>query len=315
MLAVRVLQEQRFEVDALNVSTPFECCQARAAQAAKELGIPLTALRVDDDYLEVLRKPAHGYGKAVNPCIDCRIYMMKMARCLMEQREASIVISGEILGQRPMSQKRRDLMLIARDSGLEDRLLRPLCARLLPPTLSEREGLVDRTKLYGFSGRGRRQLARLAQQLGVRRKSGPSTGCSLTEPSFAPRVYDLMQHVPQATRWEFEVLSAGRHIRLDKRTKVVLGRNKEDNETIRGFAKQKDGAAAALLEPIDFPGPTALVIGSADEETLRYVGAMILQYSRRTDPSGTVALRVVCGNRTSQMAAYYDEAVRFAVPL
>ena len=143
MLAVRVMLEQGIEVEAVNFQTIFTCCRETAAQAAHELGVPLTIISQRDDYLELIRKPRYGYGKGANPCVDCRIYMFELARQLADERDAELVVSGEVLGQRPMSQKRRDLGIIAHQSGLEDRLLRPLSARLLPPTRAERAGMVE----------------------------------------------------------------------------------------------------------------------------------------------------------------------------
>ncbi len=178
MLAIRVLQEQGVEVEALNFQTLFTCCQGQAAQAASELGVRLSVLSTDDSYLDLIRRPQHGYGRGANPCVDCRIYMFRAAARWMAETAADMVISGEIVGQRPMSQKKRDLAVIARRCGLEDRLLRPLSAKLLPPTLPERTGLIDRQRLYAFSGRSRKGLIELARQLGFSRIPQPSSGCA-----------------------------------------------------------------------------------------------------------------------------------------
>ena len=139
MLAIRLMQEQGIEVEAINFKTIFTCCQDTAAKAARDLGVRLTIIGQEDDYLDLVRKPMFGYGKGANPCIDCRIYMFERARLAMDQLGASFVVSGEVLGQRPKSQKRRDLEIIAFHSDLEDLLLRPLSAKLLPPTRPERE--------------------------------------------------------------------------------------------------------------------------------------------------------------------------------
>ena len=240
MLSLRILQEQGLEVEALNVRTIYACCRATAAQTAVAMGARLTVLSVGDDYLDVIRNPLYGYGKGVNPCIDCRIYMCRMAKQFMQEVGACVVATGEILGQRPMSQKRDHLRVIARRSGLEGRLLRPLSAKLLEPTVTEREGSIDRQRLYDFNGRGRKRLIELAHLLGVPQIPSPSTGCALTEPLFAPRVRDLMQHDPLAVRWDFELLSYGRHLRFDVQTKVVIGRNASENAALRSFALRED---------------------------------------------------------------------------
>ena len=289
MLSVRIMQAQGFDVEALNVRTIYSCCRATAAQAAVAWGARLTVISVGDDYLEVIRNPSYGYGKGVNPCIDCRIYMCRMAGRLMKELGACVVATGEIVGQRPMSQKRHQLDLIARRSGLEGRLLRPLSAKLLRPTAVELEGLVDRQKLYDFNGRGRRQLIALAEKLGIAESGiaeipSPSTGCALTEPSFATRVRDLMQSTPGAVRWDFELLSHGRHFRFDRRTKIVLGRSANENATLRLFAVREDAPQAALLVPENFPGPEALVVGQPRGSALRFAGALMLRYAPRADP-------------------------------
>ncbi len=230
-------------------------------------------LDVGEDYLDLIRSPRHGYGRAVNPCVDCRIHMAKMARRMMENLGACVVISGEVLGQRPMSQKRCDLEVIAHESGLDGRLLRPLSAKQLAPTIPEREGLVDRDRLYGFSGRGRTKLMALARQLGLRVFAQPSTGCALTEESFAPRVRDLMRFSPSATTWDFELLNVGRHIRLDESTKAVVGRNAEENAVLRSFAARADASESARIEPEGFAGPDVLLVGEPSEPSLRLAGA------------------------------------------
>jgi tRNA-specific 2-thiouridylase len=284
MLAVRILQEQGFEVEALNVRTVFECCQRRAARGAAQLGARLTVLSVADDYVELIRSPRYGYGKGVNPCIDCRIYMCTMAKRFMEEAGACVVITGEVLGQRPMSQRRWQLEAIERTSGLDGRLLRPLSAKLLPPTMPEREGLIDREKLYDFNGRGRRRLIALGRQLGIREVPQPSTGCALTEVTFAPRVRDLMTFHPEAARWDFELLSVGRHLRFDAHTKVVVGRNAEENAMLEGFFERADAPEAARLHPEGFLGPDVLVLGKVTDEAIEFAGALVLRFSRRFDP-------------------------------
>jgi hypothetical protein len=289
MLAVRVVQVQGLRVHALYVRTLFQCCQTPAARAASELGVPLTIAPADDDYIERIRRPAYGYGKAVNPCIDCRIAMFRVGKRLMDEIGAQMVVSGEILGQRPMSQKRLDLAVIARDSGLEGQLLRPLSAKLLPPTAVELAGLVDRNRLYAMHGRSRKPLLDLAGQLGIVAKSfGSSAGCALAQRSFAPRVRDLMEFSPRAGRWDFELLRVGRHARIDPETKLVLGRNEAENGAIEGFFRRPDARFSALICPHEFDGPHALVIGPIPEAMLELAGALILRYAGR--PATALAL-------------------------
>ncbi|HID76805.1 MAG TPA: hypothetical protein EYP56_12515 [Planctomycetaceae bacterium] len=283
-LAIRILQEQGFQIEALNIRTTFDCCRVPAAQAAQSLGVNLTVLSVGDDYIDLLRHPRYGYGKGMNPCVDCRIYMARMAKRLMDEVGACVVITGEILGQRPMSQKRPDLANIERHSGLEGRLLRPLSAQLLPPTIPEQEGLIDRQRLYGFRGRSRGPLIELARRYGLSEIPPPSTGCALTEVSFAPRVRDLVERDQGAGRWDFELLNVGRHFRLDPDVKAVVGRNEAENASLEIYFRQAPPGRAAYVRPHNFVGPDVLLSGLVSAKAVRLAGALILRYSKRYDP-------------------------------
>jgi tRNA-uridine 2-sulfurtransferase len=201
----------------------------------------------------------------------------------MDQVDASFVISGEVVGQRPMSQKRRDLDIIARDAGLEDLLLRPLSAKLLPPTLPERLGIIDREQLYGIEGRSRKGLIELAHQYGFKEIPQPSTGCALTEPLFANKVRDLIDLSPEARQWDFELLRVGRHFRYDSQSKVVIGKDESQNEHLRRMATQERASECCLLEPENFPGPTALITGPTSDEVLDFAAGLILRYSKSYD--------------------------------
>ncbi len=301
-LAVCVMKEQGVKIDALHVRTMFEGENHIAEKTAESLGIGFTVKTFDDDYIDILKKPRHGFGSAVNPCIDCRIHMLRMARRMMEQSGADFVISGEVLGQRPMSQKRVDFHIVEKSSGLTGRLLRPLSAKLLPPTTAEIEGLVDRDRLHAFSGRGRTELLALAEKYAVEDAPTPSSGCRLTEKSFAPRVRDLMRFFPAAGRWDYEILNVGRHIRIDENRKIVVGRRKEDNAAIRRFAARGDRPKIAHIEPESFLGADALLLGHVDEEGIALAAALVVGYSRRADPDrGSPTVRVTDANGVRQM--------------
>jgi tRNA U34 2-thiouridine synthase MnmA/TrmU len=282
ILAIRILQEQGIEVEALNFRTMFACCQETASQAAAQLGVRLSVIGAEDEYLDVIRKPQFGYGRGVNPCIDCRIYMFERSRTFMEEVGASMVVSGEVLGQRPKSQKRIDLEIIARHSGLEGQLLRPLSAKLLPATIPELDGEVDRERLYDFSGRSRKGLIALAREFGLKDHEipSPSTGCTLTEPNFAPRVRDLIQIQPRNSAWDFELLKSGRHIRYTDDTKMVVGRNQTDNDMLEYLAAREDARVSAVMRPKNFTGPVVFVIGAADASALEFAGGLIMRYSK-----------------------------------
>lgn len=282
-LAVRLMQLQDIAVEAFTFTTIFECCKQDATRAAHELGVPLTVLEQDDDYLDVIKHPRYGYGRGANPCVDCRIHMLRLAWRLGQKTGASFVVTGEVLGQRPMSQKRHDLTVVERASGLQGLLLRPLSATLLSPTVPELEGVVDRQRLHGFSGKSRKPLIALGHELGIHELPQPSTGCALTERPFGDRVFDLLEHKPDATRWDFELLKIGRHFRLDADTKAVLGRDLEQNEQLRQIATVPGRSACVLVHPL-FPGPDALVVGELNPDRLRRTGFLILRFSKHHRP-------------------------------
>jgi tRNA-uridine 2-sulfurtransferase len=313
MLAVRLMQEQGLEVEALNFRTTFTCCQNTAARAAHELGIRLSVIAEEEDYLDLIRRPKYGYGRGANPCVDCRIYMFERARRYMQQREALCVVSGEVLGQRPMSQKRRDLMLIARQAGLEGRLLRPLSARLLPPTLPEASGAIDRRQLFDFAGRSRKPLIELARQLGLKSIPSPSTGCALTEPQFAAKVHDLVRIDLGNTSWDFDLLKTGRHVRLDRQTKVIVGRREAENRQLEAMFGASDSRAEALVWPENFRGPAALVCGPPTDAALEFAAGLVLRYGTSEVDAPRVHVRRRAGEHV--LAAVESLPVREAVPL
>jgi hypothetical protein len=279
ILAIRLMQEQDIEVEALNFKTVFTCCQDQAGQSARTLGVSLTVIGQEDDYLDLVREPKFGYGKGANPCVDCRIYMFEKAKRYMEQIGADFIISGEVVGQRPMSQKRRELDVISYHSRLDDLLLRPLSAKLLPPTLPERKGWVDREKLQRFYGRSRKGLIRLARRLNVEDIPSPSTGCALTEPRFARKVFDLIQSPGATDRWNFELLKFGRHFRFDLDTKVVVGRHEAENDHLKYMHELPEAGSSVMLFPNNFPGPRTLVIGPASDASIQFAQGLVLRYS------------------------------------
>ncbi|MBC8352859.1 MAG: hypothetical protein H8E66_12765 [Planctomycetes bacterium] len=291
MLAIRIMQEQGIEVEALNFKTIFTCCQDQSAQVARDLGVRLTVVGQEDDYLDLVEKPQFGRGKGANPCVDCRIYMFEKAKRFMEQIGADFIVSGEVAGQRPMSQKRRDLDRIAHHSDLDDLLLRPLSAKLMRPTLPEREGWVDREQLYDIEGRSRKRLIALAKKYGLKDIPTPSTGCSLTEPKFSKKVFDLMDAPGESRRWDYELLKVGRHFRFNSQTKVILGRDEAENDQLRYAHQLSDANSTASLFPENFLGPRAMLIGPRTDEAIEFAASLILRYSRDYD-AGNALIRV-----------------------
>jgi hypothetical protein len=279
-LAVRIVQLQGFEVEALFVETVFERCRPEVYRAAEALGVPLTIVPPREEYVQILKSPRFGYGRGANPCVDCRIYMCRVAKEFLEKSGACMLVTGEVLGQRPMSQERSRLFTVEKHSGLKGRILRPLSAQRLPPTLPELEGLVDRSKLFGFTGRGRSLLIALAKSLGLTVIPQPSVGCVLTQPSFAPRVWDLIRHRPEAGMWEFDLLRVGRHFRASPQAKFVVGRNAEENAFLEKTFRDHPCPEAALCCPGNFPGPFVLVVGTISNETLEIGSDLVIRYTR-----------------------------------
>lgn len=275
-LAARIMQQQGVAVHGLYLSMSWGCCEKEKATAvAQQLGIPLMVLSVGDAYLDVIRAPKYGYGTGMNPCVDCRIYMFRIARRYMEEIGASFVVTGEVLGQRPMSQMRRPLHLIEVDSGLEGLLLRPLSAKLLEPTLPELLGIVDREHLLRISGRSRSEQIASARAKGITEYSTPAGGCLLTDAHFAKKAKDLFAHEERPTTKEMELLTIGRHFRIGPQTKIILGRNEIENLMLEGHADH----GYRCVRP-KFAGPTALIAGEFDEKAEGMAVRLIVRHTK-----------------------------------
>lgn len=259
MLAAAVLREQGLEVAGVVFVTPFFGPE-RAREAALQLGISLFELDITEPYLPLLHNPPRGFGKCHNPCIDCHILMLREAGPLMEAQGFHFLFTGEVLGQRPMSQHRGALALVARKSGYPELVLRPLSARLLPPTRPEVLGWVDREGLLDLSGRGRKRQMELASRYGIGQYPSPAGGCLLTDPGYAARLKELLARTDQPGRRDLELLKWGRHFRLPGGVKAVVGRTQRENEAISRLLVPGD----LVLKVQGYPGPLVLVPGGSD---------------------------------------------------
>ena len=254
-LAARVVMEQGVGLEALNFMTVFCTCTQRGAtclasqKAVEALGIPLKVLNVSEEYLCVVKNPKHGYGRNMNPCIDCRIFMLKKAKAHMEESGAAFIVTGEVLGQRPMSQRRDAMRLIEREAGLEGLILRPLSAKALPVTVPEKEGWVDREKLLRVQGRSRKPQIELADHYGIHDYPCPAGGCLLTDPGFAKRMKDLMVHDPDFSLNDVHLLKMGRHFRFSPGAKLIVGRQEEENQKIQTFAQGEGHSVQGVRLP------------------------------------------------------------------
>jgi len=273
ILAFKVVAEQGIDVLGITFETPFFSA-AKARMMAERIGLPLAVLDITEEHLRMLRAPRYVFGRNMNPCIDCHTLMLRIAGRRMEEG-FDFVFTGEVLGERPMSQGRQSLHVVAKNAGYPDRILRPLSARLLPETEPERSGKVDRNRLCDIQGRGRKRQMEMAAHYGITSYPPPAGGCLLTDPIFTRRLRDLINRHPDHRIRDIELLKVGRHFRLTDTTKVVVGRNAGDNDAIMRLSEACD----ALIRVDRFPGPTVLVPGGGDEETRRLAAGLCVRYS------------------------------------
>lgn len=304
LLATRIIVEQGIEVEALHFTSPFcnctqgdRSCGLQAVRTARELDVKVTVRMKGAEYLEeVVRAPKHGYGKNMNPCIDCRIFMLKNARKFMDEVGAGFVITGEVLGQRPMSQRRDAMRIIEKESGLEGLILRPLSAKHLPATIPEQTGIVDRERLLALAGRSRKPQYSLADSYDLKEFSCPGGGCLLTDPLFARKVKDLLSFSRNITLKEMTLLRIGRHFRLTPDTKLILGRDEGEN----GRLESLWSPPYMLVRPDDFKGPVGLISGTADEHIITIAANIMAFYGKRE----RFPVSVYCGDGGNGVAVY-----------
>jgi tRNA-uridine 2-sulfurtransferase len=307
IVACRLLMEQGIRVHALKFVTPFfgdgllADAEAYRLQVREKYGIEVTVRDVSASYLEMLRNPPHGYGKNFNPCVDCKILLVTEARRLLAEFGASFIVTGEVLGQRPMSQRRDTLRVIERDSGCEGMLLRPLCARLLKSTKPELEGLVDRERLLAFSGRGRAPQIELAGRFGIRDFPSPAGGCILTDPILAARIKRFYEEQPRFTPADIRLLLVGRLFRLPGGGLLAMGRIEQENERLAQLIGPEDWT---IMADHDRPGPLAVLRYSDQPADLQAAAGLVARYSKK-DPAGPAEVAVVMakGEERVEMAA------------
>ena len=280
-LAIKMMQEQGFDVSAVAIKTPFcdfDCgrgCGFEIRERADDLDVNLKTVYLGDEYIEMLKHPKHGIGAGFNPCIDCRSMMFDAAKKHMEEIGAEFIISGEVLGQRPMSQHAPALRTIENESDLVGKIVRPLSAALLPETDPEKDGLIKRENLGMIRGRTRRNQLDMAKKYGIENPPNAGGGCLLTEPQFGIKAKDLFSHTKNPTINDIDLLKIGRHFRLDEETKFIVGRNKDENEMIKAIALPGD----ILLEAKDFVGPVSILRGSNPKKHLKFASSVTLRYS------------------------------------
>ena len=300
-LAIRVVQEQEIEVIALNFVTVFcRCtshgsCKLEAVKVSEKFGIPIKVINTTERFLELVKKPKYGYGKNMNPCIDCRINIFRIAGEYMREIGADFIITGEVLGQRPMSQRKEAMRIIDREANLIGLVLRPLCAKHMEPTIPEKSGLVDREKLLNMRGRSRKDQIQLADVFQIKDYPCSAGGCLLTDPEFAHRMRDLI-NTCDANVNDVNLLKVGRHFRFDSETKVIVGRNEDDNAKIDTLSREGD----VLLNLVDMPGPLTLMRGEITDEKIQTAARLTARYGKSNLlPVVKVSIREVEGNASS----------------
>ena len=286
ILAVEIIRRQNIEVTGLSFETPFFTAE-KARDAADKINLPLLVENITADHLVMLKSPRYGYGKNMNPCIDCHTLMLKFAGRKMEETGADFIFTGEVLGQRPMSQGKQSLYIVAKNSGYADYILRPLSALLLEPIKAEREGKVDRSRLLAIQGRGRKTQMQLADEFGIKNYAPPAGGCLLTDATFTKRLRDLFSREEDRRIRDIELLKYGRHFRINDNCKIIVGRNKADNTALQTLVREED----LVLFMAGFPGPQVIVPYGGDESVRNTAAAFCVRYS---DAPNDQEVKVIC---------------------
>ena len=290
LIACLVLKLQNIEVIGLNFKSPFCICDKAYKNAEcglnlfyDKLGIKTYFLQKEDDYLEVIKNPKFGYGKNLNPCIDCRIYILKKAKLFAEKINADFIFTGEVIDQRPKSQNLKALRIIEEESNLKGKLLRPLSALMLKPTILEEKGVIDRSKLLGIKGRSRKKQLELARSHGILNEYNACGGCLLTEKEFANRMRDYLKFNNNPTMDGVRLLKYGRHFRFNG-AKIIIGRNELENN----FLVNLKGLNGILMEASNVKGPITLLQGNIDAAVIKFAAKLTLRYSDALKSQGEV---------------------------
>lgn len=309
LLAACVVRDQGIEVQGLSFESPFfRAGRARAAAAAA--GIPLRIVDFTRDILELVAHPRHGFGAGLNPCIDCHARMLQRANAMRLAEGYDFIFTGEILNQRAMSQTNRTLKIVAKDGGVEDVLVRPLCAQLLPETDVERRGLIDRSRLLSLQGRSRRGHLAVAARFGITDRPAVTGGCCLAEPNFASRLRDLRLHGGAEDLDAIRLLFHGRHFRLGDDVKLIVGRDQADNEALERLLPR----GYLLLHASEGNGPTCLLNATAGDEQVRLAASLCAHYVKAAARGPVrITVRMPDGSRHEEHTASRADPAEFEI--
>ncbi len=280
-LAILLMLRQNIEVHAVMFLTHFGCdivdrssCSHDPYPMAEKFGFKVRVCHLGEKFVEIVKNPRFGHGKNLNPCVDCRILMLNEAKYVMEQLGAEAIVTGEVLGQRPMSQMKNNLNLVEKVTGLRGRLLRPLSAKLLKPTIPELEGKIDRERLESINGRSRKRQMELAEEFGLTDYPTPASGCLLTDPNYTRRLRDLLKYSPDIDFKALNLLKVGRHFRFSPDAKIIVGRNEEDNDRIERYKRPDD----IVFEAKETGSPTTILQGNPTADAIEFAARTTARY-------------------------------------
>lgn len=305
-LAVKIMLDQGINVEAVNFTTPFCLCDKCSVESAGErFGIKVHRVFLGQEFLDLVAHPPHGYGSQMNPCIDCRIFMFKKAKEIAQKIGAEGIITGEVLNERPFSQRKEAMFFIEKEAGVKNKVLRPLSAQLMPETDFEKKGSVDRKKLFSIQGRRRLPQMRLAKEMGINDYPCPSGGCLLTDPQFARRLKEHLRYSDTLNLVDSALLKIGRHFRIEE-CKVIVGRNEEENKSLLSIARREK---KPYLDVVEYMSPITLIGGKNIDKVIQRVAEMTVRYSDAPKDL-TVKVKVVHnGQHIMEAHAIEDKAI------
>lgn len=281
-LAILVMQKQGVEVTAITFMNHFGCdisdkssCSRDPFAASIKFGFKVKLSHLSDKFLEIVKNPKYGHGKNMNPCLDCRVLMLKEAKVFMEMINADFLITGEVVGQRPMSQRRDCFPMIDKAADVKGLVVRPLCGKILPSTIAENSGLIKKELMYDFNGRNRKPQMALANELGLTEYPAPAGGCLLTDPNYSYKLKDLLEHNKDPEYKDINFLKLGRQFRFSDDCKIFVGRHKEENETIMAFADPSD----CMMRVEGFGSPTVVLLGNVTDKATQLAASICARYS------------------------------------
>ncbi|MCW4038819.1 MAG: hypothetical protein NWF13_08815 [Candidatus Bathyarchaeota archaeon] len=305
-LAVKIMLDQGIDVEAVNFTTPFCLCDKCAVESVGEkFGIKVHRIFLGQEFLDLLVDPPHGYGSQMNPCIDCRIFMFKKAKEIAKRIGAEGIITGEVLNERPFSQRKEAMFVIEKESGVKNKVLRPLSAQLMPETDFEKKGSVDRKSLFSIQGRRRLPQMRLAEEMGINDYPCPSGGCLLTDPQFARRLKEHLRYSYGLNLVDTALLKIGRHFRVDE-CKIIVGRNEEENKSLLSIAHREK---KPYIDVVEYMSPITLMDGKNIDNIIQKAAEITIRYSDAPKDFAVKVKVVHRGQYIIEARSIEDEAV------